>query len=201
MASFAKLYADYTVGKTSCCGVYPLPSNDKSCFQCRVCNQEVIVVPVGKTIEEALLSHAKENTEKAKRTTVSPLRHNAIQIMQDFGETTYVIAEDQWNLWRLGINKTSGQRKEQDKLVLYIINVYIMTKKGGFNIDDIRVADIGEAMYNDKDYLRRMFTEKAVPIADRLGITVAALANEMIEICVHKKLKEVLYEFSSAEVS
>ena len=123
MASFAKSYGN-TIGTTSCCDAHCKVSGDKSTLVCMVCDNEVIVVPVGVTHEQALIDHARETTQKAKRTTVSPVRHNAIQIMQHFGESTFLLANDQWELWNIK-DKTEEDVGYLDKLVIGIMKDYL----------------------------------------------------------------------------
>jgi hypothetical protein len=198
MASFAKSKENY-IEETSCCKVPCVLSKCGTFLICGQCGEEVIVVPVGQTIEQALLDHARKNTEAAKRTTVSPLRHNAIQIMQHFGESTFLLANDQWELWNVK-NKTKEDIEHIDKLVMGIINVYVMNRCIAGDADDIMVQDIAEALYNDKEYLERMSRKAILEISAKIGCGILELQQEMLEICVHEPLKEVLSGFCSTEV-
>ncbi len=155
------------------------------------CGEEVVPVHTGVTMEQALLEHARKQTAKAKRTTVTPIRHNAIQIMQDFGEHTYSLAHDSWDMW----NKGKEYFKDIDRLTLGIINVFVLTwiaKNNG----RIQTQDIAGALYQDSDYLKRLVEQRALPVAKKLSISQEDMIAELLEVCVHPPLKKVLQDYA-----
>jgi hypothetical protein len=200
MASFIRARGRELIGVTSCCDAPTKPSQDKTHLVCRGCEEEVVPLQIGVTMEQALLEHARKTNTAAKRTTVSAIRHNTVQLMQEFGEHTMAFATDQWELWQLGNKRTIEQNNQMDHLAMGIINVFVMKWTLRKHMDSITVTDVAEAMYQDPKYLRRLCEERLVPLAIKLNIPTKELINETLKVCVHEPLREVLNGFQDTEV-
>ena len=199
MSSFVKVDSLNNIGLTTCCQAYVKVSDDGATMHCVKCKEEIVAIPVGKTVEQALMEHAKKTNAQAKITSVSPIRHNAVQLMQEFGDSTMMLAIDQWLLWNIK-KKSEEDIKELDALVCGIINVFVMNTMLKQTPPPITAQDIAEELYKDKKYLERLCKEKVWQLANTIGFSVADMLKEMIEVCVHPPLKGVLNDFYDTEL-